>query len=325
MASELFLSVQSIYEKWDYRCLVPNSHKDPTKWKTYDMHAYRIAFSKEALNNVQTFKFDPNFNNFIDPKVLKEYAMDPKRTWKKSYGFPFTRTVYWDGKDTTTGDASSCWWHCAKLEVSKFARLCAKNGGFFKCCVSVWNLNCFEIARNKLIKEGLIKGKGSRSCKPGGIKDPCVVCKAEGVCTMRDIGTGEVQYIYQKKYKPEHKVGGPDQTFRNPVGLRFSFCLVGDLCQSPFHWEYDAQSYRDATTKKEVCNTRMVPLVADSKVIKNFEAHCMKARSNNIFVCPEKIRKGKKTKLLKLHEFLNKKMSNHACCKSKKNTRNKNN
>ena len=91
-------------------------------------------------------------------------------------------------------------------EVSKFARLCAKNGGFFKCCVSVWNLNCFEIARNKLISEGLIKGKGSKSCKPGGIKDPCVVCKAEGVCTRRDIGTGEVQYIYHKKYKQEHKV-----------------------------------------------------------------------------------------------------------------------
>ena len=27
------------------------------------------------------------------------------------------------------------------------------------------------------------------------------------------------------------QVGGPDQTFKQPVGLRFSFCLVGDLCQ----------------------------------------------------------------------------------------------
>ena len=131
-------------------------------------------------------------------------------------------------------------------EVSKFARMCAKKGGFFKCCVSVWNLNCFEIARNKLIKEGLIKDKRTKTCKPGGNPDPCVVCKAEGVCTMRDILTGEVKYIYQKKYRPEHKVkeihyihwmkqifqvGGPDQTFKNPVGLRFSFCLVGDLCQ----------------------------------------------------------------------------------------------
>ena len=115
MASELFLSLQSIYEKWDYRCLVPNSHEDPTQWKTYDMHAFRAAFSKEGLDKVPTFKHDPNFNNFIDPKVLKQYVKNPRKTWKKSYGFPFTRTVYWDGKDTTTGDASSCWWQCAKL------------------------------------------------------------------------------------------------------------------------------------------------------------------------------------------------------------------
>ena len=91
-------------------------------------------------------------------------------------------------------------------EVSKFARHCAKAGGFFKCCVSVWNLNCFEIARNKLVKEGLIKDKRTKTCKPGANPDPCVVCKAEGVCTRRDIGTGEVQYIYQQKYKREHKV-----------------------------------------------------------------------------------------------------------------------
>ena len=115
MASELFLSLQSIYEKWDYRCLVPKSHKDPTKWKTYDMHEYRTAFSKEKLSKVQTFKFDPNFNNFIDPKVLKEYAMYPKRTWKNSYGFPFTKSVWWDGNDTTTGNVAPCWLQCAKL------------------------------------------------------------------------------------------------------------------------------------------------------------------------------------------------------------------
>ena len=36
-ASDLYYSVQHIYKDWDYRCLVPYSHKDPTKWKTYDM------------------------------------------------------------------------------------------------------------------------------------------------------------------------------------------------------------------------------------------------------------------------------------------------
>ena len=34
------------------------------------------------------------------------------------------------------------------------------------------------------------------------------------------------------------QVGGPDQSVRNPVGLRFSFCLVGDLCQVPASYAY---------------------------------------------------------------------------------------
>ena len=46
-ASEFLFSEQHIYKNWDYRCLVPNSHKDPTKWKTYEMHDYRRAFDKE--------------------------------------------------------------------------------------------------------------------------------------------------------------------------------------------------------------------------------------------------------------------------------------
>ena len=53
----------------------------------------------------------------------------------------------------------------------------------------------------------------------------------------------------------------------------------------------------------------------DAKAMKDFEAHCLKARSNNIFLCPGKIRKGKHNKLV---EFLNKKMSKHDCCRSKK-------
>ena len=47
-ASDLLLSEQHIYKDWDYRCLVPYSHKDPTKWKTYDMHEYRRAYNKET-------------------------------------------------------------------------------------------------------------------------------------------------------------------------------------------------------------------------------------------------------------------------------------
>ena len=52
--------------------------------------------------------------------------------------------------------------------------------------------------------------------------------------------------------------------------------------------------------------------------IKGFEDHCMKGRSNNIFLCTEKKRKAKFNKVV---EFMNKKMSGHACCRSKKKRR----
>ena len=51
--------------------MVPYSHKDPQKWKTYDMHEYRRAFSKEKLRSVAQYKYDNNFLNWVDPKVLK--------------------------------------------------------------------------------------------------------------------------------------------------------------------------------------------------------------------------------------------------------------
>ena len=40
-------------------------------------------------------------------------------------------------------------------ETTKFAKACAKKGGFFKCCVTVFTLNIFETARNRLIQEKL--------------------------------------------------------------------------------------------------------------------------------------------------------------------------
>ena len=118
MASELFLSLQHMYKKWDYRCLVPYSHPDPGKWHTYDMHRYRTAFSKKMLKKVDTFKYDKNFNNWIDPDVMREFTKSTrslKTAWKKSYSFPYVTGVQWDGADINTGDGRPCWRQCAKL------------------------------------------------------------------------------------------------------------------------------------------------------------------------------------------------------------------
>ena len=116
-ASELFNSLDTIWKDKDYRCLKPNSHKDPTKWRTYEIHGYRRAFNNNSLNSVKSFKYDENFNNFIDPKVMKEYTKSTKSTkdaWRKSYGFQtvFTKRK-WDGKNWDSGDLSSCFRKCA--------------------------------------------------------------------------------------------------------------------------------------------------------------------------------------------------------------------
>ena len=69
-----------VHQSWfDNRCLVPNSHKDPTKWKNYEMHGYRKAFNKKQLNTVDQFKYDDNFFNWVDPKVLKYFYKEQKK------------------------------------------------------------------------------------------------------------------------------------------------------------------------------------------------------------------------------------------------------
>ena len=115
-ASELFNSVEHMYKNWDYRCLVPYSDKDPTKWKTYEMHDYRSAFSENTLKNVDQFKFDKKFFNWEDPKVLKYFTKIGKslrKAWKKTFGFPYVRAINWDG--TSLGvNSTKCLEKCTR-------------------------------------------------------------------------------------------------------------------------------------------------------------------------------------------------------------------
>ena len=93
----LFNTEQRMYKYWDHRCLVPYSHKDPTKWKTYEMHDYRRAFDTKTLKSVDQYKYDNNFFNWVDPKVLEYFATKPKRAWRKTYGYPYSTLRSWDG------------------------------------------------------------------------------------------------------------------------------------------------------------------------------------------------------------------------------------
>ena len=120
-ASELFFSVQHIYKDWDYRCLVPYSDKNPNKWKTYDMHNYRKAFSEERLKRVDQYKYDNNFFNWNDPKVMKYFTKSTnslKKAWKKTYGFPYIRPKTWGGKYMSPQNSTKCFEKCARYVSS---------------------------------------------------------------------------------------------------------------------------------------------------------------------------------------------------------------
>ena len=119
-ASDLFNNLQSIFF-WDYRCLVPYSHKDPTKWKTYEMHDYRKASSEKELKKVDRFKHDNNLFNWKDPKVLKYFVQSRKsykKAMKKTYGFPYAFPY---GNVTNVGLSAiytKCWRKCARYVSS---------------------------------------------------------------------------------------------------------------------------------------------------------------------------------------------------------------
>ena len=72
-----------------------------------------------------------------------------------------------------------------------------------------WHLSKFEMTRNKLIEEGLIKDNPTSWCKSGlENKDPCMICSADAMCTEMDIETGKIKHTFIKDYKKEHRVNG---------------------------------------------------------------------------------------------------------------------
>ena len=116
-ASDLFDNLQTIIVYPDYRCVVPYGHKDPTKWKTYEVHDFRKASSEKELKKVDRFKHDNNLYNWKDPAVLKYFVQSRKsykKAMKKTYGFPYSFPF---GNVTDVGLSAlvtKCWRKCAR-------------------------------------------------------------------------------------------------------------------------------------------------------------------------------------------------------------------
>ena len=86
------------------------------------MHGYRKAYSQKTFKRVDQFKYDNNFNNFDDPKVLKYFTKSRKslqKAWRKTYGFPYATAISWDGIDPLEYDeigrvnGTKCFKKCA--------------------------------------------------------------------------------------------------------------------------------------------------------------------------------------------------------------------
>ena len=88
-ASELFFSEKPIYKWWDYRCLAPYSHKDPSQWGTYDVQEYREAADWDSMKKIKIINHDKNFNNFLDSTVMMEFQTNPTKAWWKTYDLPY--------------------------------------------------------------------------------------------------------------------------------------------------------------------------------------------------------------------------------------------
>ena len=216
LANAIFYSNNHIYKNDDYHCLKPNSHKDPKQWHKYDAIGYRKAYNQTMLDNTISFKYDNNLHNFADPKVLKAFTKSEKegrKIFKKSYKYHYTAMIQGDHYFGMTNyqnlsrhyDLKKCIKKCSKMEKSKFATKCLKQGGYFKCCISPRRFTAFEDARNKLIKDGLIKDKPTNICNREAEKDPCHFCRTNGICTIRNQLNGKTSHYFYPKMKERDK------------------------------------------------------------------------------------------------------------------------
>ena len=219
-ADEIFFSDQHVYRSHNYYCLKPYSHEYPEKWHRYEVAGYRQAFNKEMLNNTRTFIYDKYLYNFVDPKIFNAFTKNDRKAskiWKKSYEWHYMKRVPGDESSSYVSSNESwtnitrCVEKCIKMEQSKFAKKCEKDGGFFKCCVTRWRMHEFEEIRNRLIQDGLINDNITNICDKKSTKDRCLFCRANGICTkQRPLDGTKTHFFYPKmKKKTQSKFTDP--------------------------------------------------------------------------------------------------------------------
>ena len=103
------------------------------------MSGYRVAKTKQELQNVKEIKFNRYFFNWEDPAVWKEMtdtaSKKSQKIWKETFGFDTVHFTKGNSQPLTYSDAP-CAKDCLEAEFGSFARSCRRAGGVFKCCMS---------------------------------------------------------------------------------------------------------------------------------------------------------------------------------------------
>ena len=209
-ADELFFSDKTVYMADDYHCVKPDSHEDPKKWHIYEAAGFRKVFNKEMLENVKSFKYDKYLYNLVNPKIFDAFTKRGKEARKirtKSWQSPYVLSI--PGVESSNygswTNMTKCIKKCIKMEKSKFAKKCEKDGGYFKCCVSLMWFHEYEELYNRLINEGLMNVKNTSICNKKSTTDRCYYCRASGICTKQNPLNGIITLSYYQKKKKESK------------------------------------------------------------------------------------------------------------------------
>jgi len=274
-----------MYKGYDNRCLKPDNKKKPEKWDHYDADDFYEATTKEELKKAKTWKFDKNFFNFEDPKVLKKFTNTKSmKIWRKTYGFDYV-VIKPNGKLKLYPETIAA---CVKKEAySKFAKKCRKDGGFFKCCNTVFTLNKFENVTRYLYKKKLIKRD-----HVGPMHVACVVTYS---CVTVNEYTGEYVTRYDRPEK--NPIGGFLSKSGKRVGFRNHLCLSLNLCLK--RYAYFGMDLYNYYTRKEYCEAENTVLKVQNTnqrvenepegIIESVE-DCMQ-RKSVVRICPQEILK----------------------------------
>ena len=138
-ALTLFNNDQRMYKTNDYRCLKPVKDKPPEEWPYYEMQGFRAAKTLIELEKVKEIKYDNNFFNFEDPEVFRAFTNkhSGRQLWRKTYGFDFVSISKYRSHPVR---AYQCIKNCYQAEYGKFANICRKSKGFFKCCLTKYDI-----------------------------------------------------------------------------------------------------------------------------------------------------------------------------------------